>query len=307
MARGLFIGQENEYIDRFEQKSGELRLLASAEGAEIMIQKIRGGEVCFIEPSDNCSTMEFFYILDGEIEIVAECVNRKLTVGDYLYVHKLKQSVQLITLTDVTLLYNSTAPQFNFISDLINEILVLADQVSEKDPYTLQHNKRVKEYAIKLSDKLGLDNDSKRNVLFAALFHDVGKIELPGALLTKKEELTIDEWALIKEHPELGAKMLAETHFSEIAEIILQHHERLDGSGYPQGLRDEQIMLEARIIAVADVFDAMTSDRAYRAALPVDVSIAEIELMKEILFDGKVVDALIEILAEEGMLASNNS
>lgn len=204
-------------------------------------------------------------------------------------------------------MYNTTSPQFNFITNIINGILDLADQVNDKDPYTFQHNERVKDYAIKISDKLNLDIDRKQNIVFAALFHDVGKIELPGALLTKKEELTIDEWALIKEHPELGAKMLAETHFSEIAEIILQHHERLDGSGYPQGLRDEQIMLEARIIAVADVFDAMTSDRAYRAALPVDVSIAEIELMKEILFDGKVVDALIEILEEEGMLASNNS
>lgn len=302
MARGLFVRGQNEYIERSEQQSGELRLLASADGTEIMVQNIRPGETCFIEPSDNCSTMEFFYILKGEVEIVGEHDTRKLTVGDYFYVYQLKQTVQFRTLTEVSLLYSTTSPQFNFITNVINGILDLADQVNEKDPYTFQHNERVKDYAIKISDKLNLDIDRKQNILFAALFHDVGKVDLSGELLTKKEELTRDEWHLIKEHPKVGSEMLAETHFSEIAEIVLQHHERIDGSGYPQGLRDEEIMFEAKIIAVADVFDAMTSDRAYRPAIAVDMAMKEIVSMKGILFDDVIVDTLVEILIEEGEL-----
>ncbi len=307
MTKGLFVGKQNEYIERFEQQSGELRLLASADGAEIMIQNIRKREVCFIEPCDNSATMEFFYILTGEIEIVEEDGVRKLTVGDYLYVHQLDQSVQFRTLTEATLLYISTSPQFNFISNTINEILKLADQVQEKDPYTLQHNERVKEYAIKISDRLNLENDRKQNIVYASLFHDVGKVVLPAELLTKASELTRYEWTLIKEHPEVGAEMLAKTHFAEIAKIIQQHHERLDGSGYPFGLRDDEIMLEARIIAVADVYDAMTTDRAYRAALPVAKAVKELLSMKGILYDEKVVDTLVEILKEEGELSSDNS
>lgn len=302
MGKGLFIGNKDGYLERFEQESGELRLLASAEGAEIMLQNIRSGEVCFIEPSENRSTMEFFYILKGEIEFAEGSDTCKLAVGDYFYVRRIKHPVQFQTLTDVTLLYSSTSPQFNFISKSINELLELADQVKEKDPYTQLHNERVKKYAIRLADKLELSNSRKRNVLFASLFHDVGKIGLPDEILTKAGALTEEEWALIKKHPELGAMMITETRFAEIASIILQHHERVDGSGYPQGLRDDEIMLEAKIVAVADVFDAMTSDRVYRKAIPTCKVIEVIVSMKGILYDEAVVDALVAVLEEEGKL-----
>ncbi len=302
MATGMFIGKKNIYMERFTQQGGELRLLASEDGAEIMHQTIKADEVCFIEPCENETTMEFFYILSGQIEIDGPCSQQVLEKGDYLYVHQLKETVNFRTLTEVTMLYVSTFPQFNFLSTTTKELLALTEQVKEKDKYTLLHNERVKEYALKIADKLDLSNEQKRNILYASLFHDVGKVDLPIELLNKKDRLTELEMEQMREHPGIGAEMLTDTHFAEIGEIILQHHERVDGSGYPQGLRGNEIMVEAQIIAVADVFDAMTTDRAYRPAIPVALAVEEMGLMKGILFGEKIIDTLFEILREDGLL-----
>jgi putative nucleotidyltransferase with HDIG domain len=302
MATGLFLGKKNIYIERFTQQGGELRLLASEEGAEIMHQNIKSGEVCFIEPCESDTTMEFFYILTGKIEIDGPCSSQTLGPGDYLYVYQLTETINFRTVTDVTMLYISTFPQFSFLSTTTKELFDLAEQVKAKDKYTLLHNERVKEYALKIADKLGLSNEQKRNILYASLFHDVGKVDLPTELLNKNGCLTAAEMDLMREHPVIGAEMLTGTHFAEIGEIILQHHERINGTGYPRGLRGDEIMIEAQIIAVADVFDAMTTDRSYRPALPIALAVEEIAMAKGILFGELIVEKLFEILKEDGLL-----
>ena len=141
----------------------------------------------------------------------------------------------------------------------------LAEAVNSRDPYTGGHTKRVQTYVLRLAEALGLDEKAKNALRLAAILHDIGKIGIDDAILRKGGKLTADEQAKMREHPRIGAKIL--DFVEEMRDVIpgvLHHHEWYDGSGYPDGLRDEQIPLPARIIAVADAFDALTTDRPYR-------------------------------------------
>ena len=157
-------------------------------------------------------------------------------------------------------------------------IVALSRSVEARDPYTSGHERRVAELATAIARELGLDEDGLRCVRIAGLLHDVGKIGVPAEILSKPSRLSEMEFALIKGHPLAAYDILREIEFScPIADVVLQHHERLDGSGYPQGLSGGEIRLEAQILAVADVVEAMVSHRPYRPALEEAAAIAEIQ------------------------------
>jgi putative nucleotidyltransferase with HDIG domain len=152
-----------------------------------------------------------------------------------------------------------------------------------------------------IAEKMGVSRDKIEAIHIAGLLHDVGKIGVPEYILVKPGRLTEIEFALMKEHPRVGYEILKDVSFPwDIATIVLQHHERLDGSGYPRGLKDGDILLEARIIAVADVVEAMSSHRPYRPALGTDSALEEISRNKGKLYDPKVVDICIRLFKEEG-------
>ena len=145
-------------------------------------------------------------------------------------------------------------------------------------------------------------NEEKVNAIStAALIHDIGKISIPASILSKPTTLTDIEFAMIKTHPQLGFDITKEIDFlgNLLSDIILQHHERLDGSGYPSGLKDEDILFEAKIIAVADVVEAMASHRPYRPSLGIDQALKEIEKNKGKLYDPGVVDACIKLFRQD--------
>ncbi|MEA5009910.1 MAG: HD-GYP domain-containing protein [Clostridium tyrobutyricum] len=168
-----------------------------------------------------------------------------------------------------------------------------------RDPYTAGHSKRVAEISLEIGKQLRLNKDKLETLEIAALLHDVGKLGIPDAILHKTGKLNDFEYSKIKEHPTIGVNILKDIEFlKEAIPFILHHHERLDGGGYPTGLKANEIPLEAKIIAVADSYDAMVSDRPYRKGLPHSTASNELIKYKNIQFDSQVVDAFFKIHAE---------
>ncbi len=173
--------------------------------------------------------------------------------------------------------------------------------IEMRDPYTAGHQRRVAKLAAAIGADLGLPEDQIRGIFLAGLIHDVGKINIPAEILSKPGKLTALEMQFIKTHPQAGYDIIKGIEFPwPIAEAILQHHERLDGSGYPRGLAAEAVIVEARILAVADVTEAITAHRPYRPALGLDAALAEIETGKGRLYDPAAVDACIALFRNKG-------
>jgi PAS domain S-box-containing protein/putative nucleotidyltransferase with HDIG domain len=184
----------------------------------------------------------------------------------------------------------------------IKEIIQAMAYIGEvRDPYTAGHQKRVAQLSFELAKMMGLSDTQYEGLTMAAFVHDIGKILVPADILSKPGKLSKPELDMLKDHTKIGYEILKTIEFPwPIATIVLQHHERMDGSGYPAGLSGEQIILEARILAVADVVEAMSSFRPYRPALGVDKALAEIHQFRGTLYDGKVVDACIKLFTEKG-------
>lgn len=181
---------------------------------------------------------------------------------------------------------------------LTDALAAMAGMLEQRDPYTAGHQKHVASLAVAIGRELGLSEDRLEALNLAAIVHDIGKIEVPVEILTKPARLSKAEFALIKHHPEIGYNLLSRIDFPwPIAEIIRQHHEYLDGSGYPHGLSGDAILPEARILTVADIVESISSDRPYRPALGLDEAIAEIKRLSGIRLDPAVVAACLAVLA----------
>ncbi len=178
-------------------------------------------------------------------------------------------------------------------------IEVISIILEKKDPYTSGHQKRVAVLASKIAEKLSLSLEMRNIIYYTSLIHDIGKIVIPTSILSKPIKLTQLEIDLIRTHPEEGYEILKNNDFlKRFGEIIYQHHERLNGSGYPRGLKEKEICIEAKIIAVADVFEAMLSHRPYRPALGVNKAIDEMEKFKGKLYEYNAAKACIQIFKE---------
>lgn len=168
--------------------------------------------------------------------------------------------------------------------------------VEWRDPYTAGHQRRVADLACAIAEEYGLSQDQIDGVGIAGFIHDLGKISVPAEILSKPARLTKNEFNLIKEHPQVGYDILKEIEFPwPIAEIVLQHHERLDGTGYPEGLTANATHIESRIIAVADVVEAMASHRPYRPGKGVQSALNEIVDSKGDKYDPDIVDACLQV------------
>ena len=180
---------------------------------------------------------------------------------------------------------------------LDNIINTLASIVETRDPYTSGHQKRVTILSVEIAKKLKFSDEKIRFIKTASLIHDIGKINIPPSILSKPARLSDIEFSIVKTHPQTGFDIIKKIHFQyPIEKVILQHHERENGSGYPGGLKGKDIMLEAKILGVADVVAAMSSHRPYRPALGIEDAINEIKNNKGILYDPDVVEACIKII-----------
>lgn len=184
---------------------------------------------------------------------------------------------------------------------LKSTIDTLASIVEIRDPYTSGHQKKVTTLSIAIAEELGLSNDKIEAISTAAIIHDIGKINIPPSILARPGKISDLEYTMIKTHPQLGYEMIKGIEFPwPIADIILQHHERLNSSGYPNGLKDKDILLEAKIIAVSDVVEAMSSYRPYRPALGIGEALKEIKKNKGKFYDPGVVDVCIRLFKKKG-------
>ena len=180
-------------------------------------------------------------------------------------------------------------------------VRAIATTVELRDPYTAGHQRRVADLARSIATGMRLDPDRIEGLRLAAIVHDLGKVSIPAEILSKPSKLSEIELALIKGHPQTGCEILKEVESSwPLAEIVCQHHERMDGSGYPRGLKGDEILMEARIMAVADVVESMASHRPYRPALGVDAALDELEKYKGVHYDADVVDACLTLFREKG-------
>jgi PAS domain S-box-containing protein len=185
--------------------------------------------------------------------------------------------------------------------NLAGTIEAIARTVETRDAYTAGHQKRTTEIARAIAFEMGLSKEVIDGIRMAGVIHDLGKISVPAEILSKPGKISESEFSLIKQHPQAGYEILKGIDFNwPVADIVLQHHERLDGSGYPYNLQKDDILLESRILGVADVIEAMASHRPYRPALGIDDAFEEITMNRGTLYDPNVVDASIDLFTKRG-------
>jgi PAS domain S-box-containing protein len=185
--------------------------------------------------------------------------------------------------------------------NLAGTIQAMARTVESRDAYTAGHQKRTTEIARAIAYEMGLPKESIDGIRMAGVIHDLGKISIPAEILSKPGKISDSEMSLIRQHPRAGYEILKGIDFKwPVADIVLQHHERINGSGYPNRLKGEEILLEARVIGVADVIEAMASHRPYRPALGLDDAFEEITINRGIIYDPSVVDAAVNLFTQKG-------
>jgi putative nucleotidyltransferase with HDIG domain len=178
-------------------------------------------------------------------------------------------------------------------------IMAFSEALEARDQYTAGHSRRVMEYSKSIGQRMKFTEHDIEQLKKSALLHDIGKIGIPDIVLHKQSKLTNEEYAIIKSHSEIGATILKYIKsFKNLVPVVFHHHERFDGRGYPHGIKGTAIPLHARVIAIADTFDAMTSNRAYRKALPFKTALSELRRNKGIQFDPDIANVFIEILQE---------
>ncbi|HET9251391.1 MAG TPA: HD domain-containing phosphohydrolase [Candidatus Eisenbacteria bacterium] len=179
----------------------------------------------------------------------------------------------------------------------VSTVRLLVSRIEEKDPYTHGHTERVAKYAVALAKELEFPHHEVQRIQFGAFLHDIGKVHTQDAILHKPGALTDEEWKLVKAHPVRGAEMIRGVKFLErVTDMVRHHHERVDGRGYPDGLKGDEISVGAKIVNVADAFDAMTTDRPYRAGLSVEEAIAQMQSKAGTQFAAEIVNVMVEAL-----------
>ena len=247
------------------------------------------------------TALEVYYVLSGGLQYALNGSLHRIGPGQHIVVEHIDAPLTLQSLTTTNLLVTSSQPQFYQISHNFEELTQLAVEIEIKDGYTADHCRRLQRLSYATGQQLGLSQTELYRLDFGALLHDIGKVEIPVEILQKPGELTPEEWNRVKQHPSLGREILATTHVKEAGIVVEQHHERMDGSGYPYGLSGKDILTEAYIVAVADTFDAMTTDRPYRKALPDEVALEEIRKYAGVHYPKEVADAFfaaVEVLGE---------
>ncbi len=299
---GLYLNKRDSYLEKVSKNTEELMLIAKGDGMEVMIQNIKPDEIFCLSPGDDAELMEFFYIIEGAVEERDVENGRILTAGDYFYLHGLSDSVYFTTIGAVTMLYMSTRPVFHLLSDEISDLVTISAAVKAKDIYTYDHDDRLRQYALKIGEKIQLSKERLEKLLFAALYHDLGKINTPSEILNKPGPLSAEEFECVRRHSTDGRLLVEKTYLKDIGEIIEQHHERLDGSGYPHGLKADEILLEAKIIGIVDSYDALTTNRSYHPSISGVEAMVILKAVAGITLDATLVDIFEGILKEEGKL-----
>lgn len=291
-----FLFKKNECLERTSKGKAETRLLARSGSIEILKQTIAKGSTFYLDSALEWKGFEFLYVLEGRLKYLATEQQTLIEPGDYIAREFVEERSWFTAECDTVLLYISSESAFNVMRDEVAEFHRLARQV-ELDEYLDGHCRRLEQMAKSVGHHLNLSGEQLYNLSYAAFFHDIGKAKVPVGILQKPGELTASEWGLLRKHTLWGREMLEVKDFLKtVACIVGQTHERVDGKGYPDGLTSAEIMLEAKIIAVVDTYDAMTTDRPYRKALTKQKAISELRKNAGTQFDPTVVDAFLQVI-----------
>jgi putative nucleotidyltransferase with HDIG domain len=242
-----------------------------------------------------------FEVMGNEISKLLE--ERKETLSDLEFKNKeiSAQKEEIESLYEETISINEELENLLVKNKMsyFETVRTLANAIEEKDRYTGGHCERVMEYSMKIANELGLNEDEKNDLKFGSILHDIGKIGIPEAILHKDDKLTTDEYSIIKTHPEIGHRILKNLDFlNHSKSIVYEHHERMDGKGYPRGLKGNEIHLLARIVCVADAFDAMTSNRPYKSVMTTEKAVKELLDNAGTQFDPEIVEAFIKAITK---------
>lgn len=243
-------------------------------------------------------------LLNNELRIISKDGKMKIVETNTVNIGKNGELKEMVIFKDITKrkkieeeLKESLERLQNTFEKTIN---ALVSALERRDPYTAGHQKRVANLACAIAKEMGLPKEQITGIRMAGIAHDIGKIQIPTEILIKPVHLSDIEFVMIKTHPQVGFDILKEIEFpNPVAKIILQHHERVDGSGYPEGLADKNILLEAKILAVADVIEAMSSHRPYRPALGIGSALEEITKYQGSIYDSKVVEKCLKLFYEK--------
>ena len=297
-----FVGITNpvEAIERVRQEHFDLMLL------DFMMTPLHGDEV--VEEIRKFNKELYILLLTGHKDLAPplETIKRLDIQG---YCEKSDKFDQLLLLIESTIKSVKQMDEIKRINEKLEDskeqleqayldmVQTLRYTVEAKDSYTRGHSDRVSEYSVLIGEKLGLPAEQIKTLRIGGLFHDIGKIGIPDSILLKPAKLTDEEYSQIKNHPSIGAHILGSAAiFQDIIPIVKHHHERYDGNGYPSKLKGEEIPYLARIAAVADTFDAMTSRRSYRGPIDVEHVKEEIKRCEGTQFDPQIAEVFIEIL-----------
>jgi len=279
---------------KLEMDEGSFNFAFSRGGIGFTLGTIHAGETLYATPEKE-GTIEVYYVLKGLLSLDQEDGNAVvLKPSDYFVARDLSKTLSFFCNTDVTFLYFANASRQNWIENFHGDVIRLAEEVEQKDGYTAEHCSRLQRLSKRTGKLLHLSADRMLKLGLGARLHDLGKVNVPLEILQKPSKLNALEWEVIKKHPTYGRQLLENSNMEGVGIIIEQHHERMDGSGYPFGLKGNEILTESYIVAVADTFDAMTTNRPYRKALSEKTAFEELNKYADKHYPKVVVDAFIE-------------
>ncbi|REB11575.1 HD-GYP domain-containing protein [Sporosarcina sp. BI001-red] len=276
-------------------------LLGQWDGLSNALYSLHEGENLWVQLNldTDVGVVETYTLLTGTVEIQYEGIRRSFQLGETIDASQYEKTILFHALSDAEILIKTTVEIFEpgfFETQVLQEE---ADAIEKLDGYTYMHCNRIKNYSIEVWTELDMPKSQLLTLRWGAYFHDIGKLAVPLEILNKPGPLTSAEWDIMKAHTIEGAKMIRNHKVDMLREsafIVEQHHERYDGTGYPYRLKGDDISLEASIVSVVDSFDAMTTDRIYRKALPTKDAVQELVKGRGTQFNPEVVDAFLSVL-----------
>jgi putative nucleotidyltransferase with HDIG domain len=289
--------KSGEYLNEMVMPQGSAKIYKRVHEKPVQINEYHliKGFTLYFQPPKNEEGLKSYYIMSGQVEAFEEL--NICTAGDLVILSYEDEPYHIRVLSDTKVLvhsihedsYTTTKNNFHHIHNILKKI-------QKKDSYTLDHSYHVHQLVEKMGLALGYSGNRMLNLLLAAQYHDIGKINVPDEILNKPTSLTENEFSIMKSHVLEGKDLILENFSEDVYHIIAQHHERINGSGYPLGLKASGICQEAKILAICDSYDAMTSERVYKKAKSNEEAFEELKSFKNILYDAKLVDLFISII-----------
>lgn len=292
---GFRISKKGSFLAEHNNQAGRFTLLARDEQVEVILLNISPERSIVCLPEEAVDSLNTIYVIKGRL--FHTNTESFVEEGEVITFKNITDIQHLSVLEKTTIYWTRPNHLFEEQNGSIDELYSIMNSIQIKDQYTAEHCNRTGNLAAQIAVLMKLNSQEIQTLFFASKIHDLGKKELDITLLNQKRKLTHLEFEEVKRHSRLGSEMVfKQLGDKRIAKVVLDHHEKIDGSGYPNSLKGDEISIEARILVVADCYDAMTSDRPYRVAMTKEEALKEINAKSGIYYDKKVVKALEKVL-----------